>query len=93
MVRGAVERGAELYSPSKKAYVLLKEAVVGGPSLVFTRYHEVGVTKIRSHQYEDARPCKRIIGYDANALYPSTMLREMPSGKESKWLQGTILGK
>ena len=29
---------------------MLKEAVVGGLSLVFTRYHEVGVTGIRSHR-------------------------------------------
>jgi hypothetical protein len=50
LLRGAVERGAELYSPGKEAYEMLKEAVVGGPSLVFTRYHEVGVTGIRSHR-------------------------------------------
>ena len=49
LLRGCVERGADLYSPGKEAYEMLKEAVVGGPSLVFTRYHEVGVTKIRSH--------------------------------------------
>ena len=55
---------------------------MGGPSLVFTRYHEVGVTKIRSHQAAEPRLCKRILGYDANALYLSTKLREMPCGKE-----------
>ena len=49
LLRGCVERDAELYSPGKEAYEMLKEAVVGGLSLVFTRYHEVGVTKIRSH--------------------------------------------
>ena len=45
LLRGAIERNAELYSPSKEAYEMLKEAVVGGPSLVFTRYHEVGKNK------------------------------------------------
>ena len=58
LLRGAVERGAELYAPSKEAYEMLKEAVVGGPSLVFTRYHEVNVTGIRSHRYKKPRLCK-----------------------------------
>ena len=71
-----------------EAYHMLKEAVVGGPSLVFTRYHEVGKTRIRSHQTQllsnsvEPRLCQNILGYDANALYLSTMLREMPCGKE-----------
>ena len=82
LLRGCVERDAELYSPGKEAYEMLKEAVVGGPSLVFTRYHEVGVTKIRSHRIAEPRLCKNILGYDANALYlSSTTLRDMPCGK------------
>ena len=92
LLRGAIERNAVLYSPSKEAYDMLKAAVVGGPSLVFTRYHEVGKTRIRSHQIAGGvsphtpqgipKLCKNILGYDANALYLSTMLREMPCGKE-----------
>ena len=82
LLRGAVERNAELYSPAKEAYDMLKEAVVGVPSLVFTRHHEVGVTALRSHQIAEPRLRKNILGYDANALYLSTMLREMPCGKE-----------
>ena len=70
----------ELYSPNKEAYAMLKAAVVGGPSLVFTRKHVAGETRIRSHQYENARVCRRILGYDANSLYPSTMMKEMPCG-------------
>ena len=70
----------QLYSPNKEAYAMLKAAVVGGPSLVFTRKHVAGETRIRSHQYEDARVCRRILGYDANSLYPSTMMKEMPCG-------------
>ena len=70
----------ELYSPNKEAYAMLKAAVVGGPSLVFTRRHVADETRIRSHQYEDARLCRRILGYDANSLYPSTMMKEMPCG-------------
>ena len=71
----------ELYAPNKEAYDMLKAAVVGGPSLVFTRKHVAGETKIRSHQHEDAKPTKRILGYDANSLYPSTMMKEMPCGE------------
>ena len=99
LLKGAIERKAELYAPRKEAYEMLKGAVVGGPSLVFTRYHEAGKTRIRSHQYNSnsvadpknekearaagaAKLCENIQGYDANALYLSTMLNYMPCGKE-----------
>ena len=72
--------------PNKEAYDMLKAAVVGGPSLVFTRKHVANQTRIRSHQYEDAKPAKRILGYDANSLYPS-MMRE--SVRESSRLTPT----
>ena len=36
----------------------------------------------RSHKYDLARIVKRILGFDANSLYPSTMAKEMPCGKE-----------
>jgi len=80
VLRGTVKE--KLYAPTEKAYTHLKAAVSGGPSIVFTRYHEAGVTGIRSHQYPAAKPCKRILGYDANALYLSTMLKDMPCGKQ-----------
>ena len=83
LLKGSIKRGADLYAPSKEAYEMLKEAVVGGPSIDFTRYHEVGKTRIRSHQIAEPQLCQNIVGYDANALYLSTMLREMPCGKES----------
>ena len=82
LLRGTIERGADLYSPCKEAYDMLKNAMVGGPSIVFKRYHEAGITQIRPHRFTKTKTCQRIIGYDANALYPSTMLREMPCGKE-----------
>jgi len=82
LLRGAIECGADLYSPSKDAYEMLKGAVVRRTSLVFTRRHEAGVTRIRSHQFEEPRLCKKIVGYDASIFYLSTMLREMPCGKE-----------
>ena len=61
---------------------MLKAAVVGGPSLVFTRKHVAGQTRIRSHKYVLARIVKRIMGFDSNSLYPSLMAKEMPCGKE-----------
>ena len=60
---------------------MLKGAVVGGLSLAFTRYHEVDVTKITSHEKAKPRLCEPILDYDANALYLSTILREMSCGK------------
>ena len=70
-----------LYAPGPEAYAMLKGAVVGGPSLVFTRKHVAGQTRIRSHKHEETRVTKRILGFDANSLYPSTMLHDMPCGQ------------
>ena len=72
----------ELYAPGPEAYEMLKAAMVGGPSLVFTHKHVAGQTRIRSHKYDLARLMKRYFGYDANSLYPSTMAKEMPCGQE-----------
>ena len=57
--------------------------MVGGPSIVFKRRHEASVTQIRPHRFKKTKACKRIIGYDANSLYPSPMMREMSCGKEN----------
>ena len=73
----------QLYAPSGEAFEMLKRAVVGGPSLVFTRKHIAGQTRIRSHKYELARIVQRVLAFDANSLYPSTMTKEMPCGKET----------
>ena len=81
LLRGTIERGAELWPPGKEAYDMLKEAMVGGPSIVFNRFHEAGVTQIHPHRFKKTKTCHRIIGYDANTLYLSTMLRDMLGGK------------
>ena len=85
ILRGTLKgrKAPELYATSKEAYDMLKGAVVGGPSLVFTRKHVANQTRIRSQKYNEARLTKRILGYDANSLYPSTMMKEMPCGKET----------
>ena len=81
LLRGALERGEVFWSPSTEAYDLLKKAMVGGPSIVFKRYHESGVTKIRPHRVKTPKTCAKIVGYDADALYLSAMARDMPGGK------------
>ena len=68
----------------RAVYNLLKTGMVGGPSIVFCRYHEVGVTQIRSHKYgKEAKPCSGVIGYDANALYLYCSGSELPCGKDT----------
>ena len=59
-----------------------KNAMVGSPSIVFNGRHEASVTQIRPHRLTKTKACKRITGYDPNALYPATVIREMPCGKE-----------
>jgi hypothetical protein len=46
-------------------FYLLKDSIVGGPSIIINRYHEANKTRIRNGD----KFCKKIIGYDANALY------------------------
>ena len=43
----------------------VQDRIVGGPSIVLTRHHERGKTRIRG----GSEICKKVIGYDANSLY------------------------
>ena len=66
---------------NKDLHHLVKDHVVGGASLIFHRYHEKGVTTLRQNEYgEAARPCRSIVGYDANALYLWSLMQDMPMG-------------
>ena len=67
-----------------EAYEILTKGMVGGPSIVFCRHAEAGVSKIRSHIYreEDAKICRSVQGLDANSLYLFCSGQEMPCGKE-----------
>lgn len=58
-------------------YFLIKKNIVGGPSIIFTREHEVGRTRIRAA--EDT-VCANILGYDANALYLRCIDENQPTG-------------
>ena len=79
-----------------EAYEMLTTGIIGGPSIVFCRYAEAGVSKIRSHIYSDsdsnseagaklradAKTCRAVQGLDANSLYLFCSGQEMPCGKE-----------
>ena len=67
-----------------EAYEMLTTGMIGGPSIVFCRYAEAGVLKIRSHIYRgaDAKTCRSVQGLDANSLYLFCPGQEMPCGKE-----------
>ena len=55
---------------------LVKDNIVGGPAIIFHRYHEKDVTKIRG----GGETCRSIVGYDANALYLWAIIQDMPTG-------------
>lgn len=58
-------------------YHIIDDNIVGGPSIIFNRYHKKDETFIR---YDQAFPCKKIIGFDANSLYLWCMDQNMPVG-------------
>ena len=68
---------------NKDLYYLFKKNMVGGPSIIFHRYHEKDKTKIRevemTSQGKEAKSCKKIVGYDFNALYLWTIMQNMPT--------------
>ena len=55
---------------------LVKDNIVGGPAIIFHRYHEKGITKIRG----GSELCRKIVGYDANALYLWAIIQDLPTG-------------
>ena len=65
-----------------EAYEMLTTGMIGGPSIVFCRYAEAGVSQIRSHIYQHAKTCRAVLGFDANSLYLFCSGQEMPFGKE-----------
>ncbi|GMF15433.1 unnamed protein product [Phytophthora lilii] len=60
----------------KNIYSKMKANIAGGPSIIFNRYAKRNETKIRG-----GKVCKKIIGYDANALYLWALGNEMPCGR------------
>jgi hypothetical protein len=60
----------------KDIYHKMKANIAGGPSIIFNRFAKRNETKIRG-----GKLCKKIIGYDANALYLWALGNEMPCGR------------
>ena len=59
----------------------IREDVVGGPSIVFTRKSVVDETFIR----DSGNICQSIIGIDASQLSPYSMCQPMPTGLYTRW--------
>ena len=59
----------------------IREGVVGGPSIVFTREAVVNETFIR----KSTNLCKSIVGVDVSQLYPYSMCQPMPTGLNTRW--------
>ena len=76
-------RGDTFFSQpgSEKAYRLPRDNMVGGPSIIFHRYHQKGETYLRSGSV----PVESVRGYDANALYLGCTGKEMPTGFATYW--------
>ena len=55
----------------------IKANIVGGPSIIFNRYHKVGQTYIRG---DPQKPCSKVLGLDANSLYVHCINKQMPCG-------------
>ncbi|KAG6623735.1 putative chromodomain protein [Phytophthora cinnamomi] len=60
----------------KGIYAKMKANIAGGPYIIFNRYAKRNETTIRG-----GKVCKKIIGYDANALYLWALGNEMPCGR------------
>lgn len=60
----------------KAIYNTMRANIAGGPSIIFNRFAKRNETKIRGVKIR-----KKVIGYDANALYLWTLGNEMPCGR------------
>ena len=65
----------------KDLFEKIRDGVVGGPSIVFTRKANVYETSIR----KSANICKSFDGIDASQLYPYSMCQPMPTGLYTRW--------
>ena len=69
---------------TKHWHYTLRENICGGPSIIFKRYAEKGITKIRNGD----KIVQKIFGMDANALYLSCIMENMPTGAMAEWKKG-----
>ena len=68
---------ALLSKQDEDLYHTMKSNIIGGPSIIFTRYHESGRTNIRENENI---PCQSVLGFDANSLYLYAIGQPMPCG-------------
>ena len=82
---------------NKDLHTLFKKNMVGGPSIIFHRYHEEDKTKIRDREITDQgkepKMCQKIVGYDANALYLWAIMQNMPKGSFTRRREETNFKK
>ena len=75
----------------KDLYYTMKDNNVGGPSIIFNRYHEKDKTNDRNVEMRakgrEPKPCKKVVGYDANALYLWAIMQDMPTGQYTRRLE------
>ena len=75
---------AKFYSfteTDKDLFQTIREDMVGGPSIVFTRKAVVDETYIRNSR----DICKSIVGIDASQLYSYSFCQPMPTGLYTRW--------
>jgi hypothetical protein len=70
-----------LYKTNPGIYDRIRSNIRGGVSLIFHRYHEAGVTKIRPEEFgENALTCQSCIGVDVSGMYLSIMMQDQCTG-------------
>ena len=55
----------------------IEKNIVGGPGIIFSCYHEKGLTNIKK---KEDNKCQSIVGYDCNGLYSYAIKQNMPTG-------------
>ena len=64
---------------------------VGGPSIIFNRYHEKDKTFIRNAETTgknvEPKPCKKVVGYNTKVLYLWVIMQDMPTGQYTRRLE------
>ena len=71
---------------TKDVHRLMRENLIGGPSIIFLRFAKIGETKIRPEDYgQGAKTVREIVGYDANSLYLDCLSLDMPNGYPVLW--------
>lgn len=72
----------QLYGKQDSKYHdLVKQNIVGGPSIIFNRCSIAGFTKMQA----SGQDIQTVEGYDCNALYLSTFMYDMPTGLAGYW--------